>query len=121
MTSSSTIGSREKTTGTMRPPIPFAVSATTLIGESEPTSTKETTWSANCSSMSRRETVPRAATGAGPVPARAFFAVSRISPRPVSIPTGRAPDRQNLMPLYWAGLCDAVNMAPGMSSVPAAK
>ena len=25
------------------------------------------------------------------------------------------------MPLYWAGLCEAVNMAPGASSVPAAK
>ncbi len=25
------------------------------------------------------------------------------------------------MPLYWAGLCDAVNMAPGASNVPAAK
>ena len=28
---------------------------------------------------------------------------------------------QNLAPLYWAGLCDAVNMAPGASRVPEAK
>ena len=29
--------------------------------------------------------------------------------------SGRAPARQNLMPLYCAGLCEAVNMAPGAS------
>ena len=34
---------------------------------------------------------------------------------------GRAPARHILIPLYWAGLCEAVNMAPGASSVPAAK
>ncbi len=39
--------------------------------------------------------------------------VALISTRPVSSPTGRAPARHNLMPLYWAGLCEAVNMAPG--------
>ena len=36
--------------------------------------------------------------------------------RPVSSPTGRAPVRHSLMPLYAAGLCDAVSMAPGASS-----
>ena len=44
-----------------------------------------------------------------------------MSARPVSAPTGRAPDRQSLTPLYCAGLCDAVNMAPGASKRPAAK
>ena len=44
-----------------------------------------------------------------------------ISLRPVSTPTGLAPARHSLMPLYWAGLCDAVNMAPGASKRPAAK
>ena len=36
-----------------------------------------------------------------------------ISRKPLSMPTGRAPDRQSLTPLYSAGLCDAVNIAPG--------
>ncbi len=40
---------------------------------------------------------------------------------PVSAPTGRASARQNLIPLYWAGLCEAVNMAPGAPRDPEAK
>lgn len=40
--------------------------------------------------------------------------------RPVSWPTGAAPARQSLMPLYWAGLWEAVNMAPGRFSLPEA-
>ena len=43
------------------------------------------------------------------------------SASPVSTPTGRAPARQSLMPLYPAGLCDAVNIAPGASRLPAPK
>jgi hypothetical protein len=46
---------------------------------------------------------------------------SRIQDRPVSCPTGRAPDRHSLMPLYFAGLWLAVNMAPGSPSHPDAK
>lgn len=42
----------------------------------------------------------------------------RISARPVSWPTGAAPARHILMPLYCAGLCEAVNIAPGRSSAP---
>ncbi len=37
----------------------------------------------------------------------------RICDRPVSWPTGAAPARHILIPLYCAGLCDAVNIAPG--------
>ena len=33
--------------------------------------------------------------------------------RPVSWPTGRAPGRHSLIPLYWAGLWEAVSMAAG--------
>ena len=42
---------------------------------------------------------------------------SRISASPVSSPTGTAPARQSLMPLYCAGLWLAVNIAPGMAEV----
>ena len=52
---------------------------------------------------------------------RAAAAWSRTSASPVSCPTGRAPARHILIPLYAAGLCDAVNMAPGASSRPEAK
>ena len=41
-----------------------------------------------------------------------------MAARPVSWPTARAPLRQNLTPLYCAGLCDAVNIAPGASRLP---
>ena len=44
-----------------------------------------------------------------------------ISARPVSWPIGAAPARHILMPLYSAGLWLAVNIAAGLSSVPAAK
>ena len=47
--------------------------------------------------------------------------ISLIADRPVSLPTGLAPARHNLMPLYAAGLWLAVNMAPGQSSRPEAK
>ena len=71
--------------------------------------------------MLRVDIDPRVAVAPGPEPARTDFAASRIVARPVSMPTGRAPDKQNLIPLYSAGLCEAVNIAPGASSLPAAK
>lgn len=49
------------------------------------------------------------------------WARSRIAESPESWPTGFAPARHILMPLYWAGLWLAVNMAPGMSRNPLAK
>ena len=47
-------------------------------------------------------------------------AMSRSSVSPVSAPTGRAPSRHSLMPLYLAGLWLAVIIAPGMPSAPLA-
>ncbi len=44
-----------------------------------------------------------------------------MSRRPESEPTGAAPARHSLMPLYCAGLWLAVNIAPGRSSRPEAK
>ena len=44
--------------------------------------------------------------------------VALICARPVSSPTGAAPARQSLMPLYCAGLWLAVNIAPGASRRP---
>jgi hypothetical protein len=41
-----------------------------------------------------------------------------IVARPVSCPIGVAPARQSLIPLYLAGLWLAVNIAPGVPSVP---
>ena len=34
------------------------------------------------------------------------------------MPTGRAPARHSLMPLYWGGLWLAVTIAPGMPRSP---
>ena len=48
-------------------------------------------------------------------------ASSRTSASPVSRLIGTAPARHILMPLYLAGLCEAVNIAPGMFRWPAAK
>ena len=76
------------------------------------------------------ERTEQIATGRRPGPRRGWRDPDRraplppsdlISARPVSCPTARAPLRQNFTPLYCAGLCDAVNIAPGASSVPAAK
>ena len=44
-----------------------------------------------------------------------------MSLRPVSVDTGAAPARQSLMPLYFAGLWEAVNIAPAQRWVPATK
>ena len=56
-TSGRTAGLRTPS-GTTRPPMPFAVSATTLSGRSTPRSTNERTCSPNSSSMSRCSTLP---------------------------------------------------------------
>ena len=47
-------------------------------------------------------------------------AASRSSASPVSLPTGLAPLRHSLIPLYLGGLWLAVIMAPGMSRLPLA-
>ena len=60
-------------------------------------------------------TVP--GTGAG---TKARSAKSLISCRPVWMPTGLAPARHSLMPLYRAGLWLAVIIAPGMPRSPLA-
>ncbi len=46
---------------------------------------------------------------------------SLIWTSPVASPIGAADARQSLMPLYWAGLWLAVNIAAGASSRPEAK
>ncbi len=47
-------------------------------------------------------------------------AASRSSPSPVSSPTGFAPLRHSLIPLYLGGLWLAVIIAPGMPRLPLA-
>ena len=121
MTSSSTIGKRSNTAGTTSPPIPLAVSATTRVGRSCWGSMKERTWSTKRSSRSCVDRRPRLGAGAGPVPARDAAINCLISSNPAPRPSGRAPARHSLAPLYSAGLCDAVNIAPGRSRAPAAK
>ena len=75
---------------------------------------------------------PRTASASGPRPggpssgpsAPAFRSSSKTSARrrttasPLSWPTGLAPARHSLMPLYFAGLWLAVNIAPGRPSEP---
>ena len=51
---------------------------------------------------------------------RPWAAASRSSISPVSAPTGRAPSRHSLIPLYLAGLWLAVIIAPGMPRLPLA-
>ena len=58
------------------------------------------------------------AQGQTPVGSTPAAAMALMSANPVSSPMGAAPARQSLMPLYCAGLCDAVNIAPGASSLP---
>ena len=57
--------------------------------------------------------VPACAAGVKPSVAAPEAIRSRISCNPVSAPTGTAWARHILMPLYWAGLWLAVNIAPG--------
>ncbi len=88
-------GSPSNTAGTTNPPMPLAVSATTLSGCRAETSTKERTWSANSLSRFRCEREPGSVLAGGIPPAT----MALMRSRPVSCPTGRAPGRQNLMPL----------------------
>ncbi len=55
----------------------------------------------------------------GASPPRSTIALT--SRRPVSSPTGFAPEMQNFSPLYCFGLWLAVSMMPGTSSEPEAK
>ena len=111
-------GRRAKTIGTTSPPMPLAVSATTLSGRSDATSTNDTTWSAQACSRSSSRHEPASGGVGSP---SSFSASASMSASPVSRPIGRAPERHILRPLYWAGLCDAVNIAPGASRCPEAK
>lgn len=65
--------------------------------------------------------VPVVGAAAGAPSSDQRSTMMRISDRPVSWPTGAAPARHILMPLYCAGLCEAVNIAPGRSRLPEAK
>ena len=98
--------------------MPLAVSTTTRRGLRAVVSTKERTWATYSASRSRRVRRPGAGAGAGSGSARTM---ASIWPSPVSAPTGAAPARHILMPLNSAGLCEAVNTAPGRSRRPEAK
>jgi hypothetical protein len=104
-------GRRSNTAGTTRPPMPLAVSATTFSGRSAVGSMNDTTWSAKADSRFLLLAEPARAAWAGPRPESTSAAIALTSSSPLSTPTGRAPLRQNFTPLYWAGLCDAVNIA----------
>ena len=69
--------------------------------------------------MSRSSTVPGTVPAAGA--GTPCSTASRIVARPVSAPMGAAPARHSLIPLYFAGLWLAVNIAPGTSRAPEAK
>ena len=81
-------------------------------------SANERTWAAYSASRSRRVRRPGAGAGGGSGSARTM---ASISASPVSAPTGPAAARHNLIPLNSAGLCEAVNTAPGRSRRPEAK
>ena len=98
--------------------MPFAVSATTLSGFNADVSTNERTCSPNASSMS---TLLDAGPATSPRDVTPDATISLICCRPLCSPTGAAPARHSLMPLYFAGLWLAVSIAPGASSRPDAK
>ncbi len=79
-------------------------------------STKPWTWATKSPRASSWLTVPTWSTGSTP-----RWVASRITSSPLSSPIGRAPARHILIPLYCAGLCDAVSVAPGAAKWPAAK
>ena len=58
--------------------------------------------------------------GAEPLAGMPASTISRSSRRPVCSPTGLAPSRQSLIPLYLAGLWLAVIIAPGRPRLPLA-
>ena len=121
ITSSSIGGRRSNTAGTTRPPIPLAVSATTRSGRSvaDVDERQHVVDELGQQVAPRRRARPRRRRR-GPWPSSTVLATALISPSP-SMPTGRAPSRHNLTPLYSAGLCEAVNITPGRSRCPAAK
>ena len=98
--------------------MPLAVSATTFSGFStdEVDERVDVLGERGEGVVAAGDGARRGRPGAGP---RAVAA--SISFSPVSSPMGLAPARQSLMPLYSAGLCEAVNIAPGASKWPAAK
>ena len=100
---------RANTEGTVRPAMPLPASIAILNGAIFAGSTNERQCSANASSTSRREMVPRRAASGPRSPAAMR---SRIARRPVSNEMARACSRVNFMPLYRAGLCDAVIITP---------
>src|SRR5918996_1649848 len=105
------------TDGTVCPAMPFAASTTTVSGRMPERSTRPRRYAPYSASTSRYSTTPGgSATSNEPISAS-----SRTCASPVSCPTGAAPARQSLIPLYWAGLWLAVNMAPGSPSRPLAK
>ena len=63
---------------------------------------------------------PVPAASGGLVGPTSLSTMAWMSRRPVSWPTGRAPGRHSLIPLYLAGLWEAVSMAAGASRLPAA-
>ena len=88
--------------------MPLAVSATTFRGRSALDVDERPHVLGEVVQQVERLDAPRARWAAGRRPGRP----SRlISASPVSSPIGRAPARHSLMPLYWAGLCEAVNIA----------
>ncbi len=96
--------------------MPFAASTTTRSGPMASTSTNESTFSTNPGHTSSSRTDPRLATAPNPASARA-----RMSSSPESPPTGSAPRRTIFMPVYSAGLCEAVTqMPPSSESSPTA-
>src|SRR4051812_37559004 len=115
-------GNPSNVTGTVRPPIPLPASTTTFNGRMPARSgTSSFMYAAYSCSISWLLTEPGFPSCDGRPSSRYFSESARSCARPVSWPTGFAPARQSLIPLYFAGLWLAVNIAPGMSSLPAAK
>ena len=96
----------------MRPAIPLPPSSTSSSGRIAATSISDSILSAYAGSTSSGVAVPDVATGASGSSPRAIFLTSL---RPEALPTGCAPARTIFMPLYSAGLCEAVTMRPPSS------
>ena len=95
--------------------MPFAVSATTRSGASTSRSTNERTC---VDELGEQVAALDAARLLGPLERARRRPSALIWRSPVSSPTGAAPARHSLMPLYCAGLWLAVNIAPGASRRP---
>ena len=96
--------------------MPLPASATTFSGRMPDTSTSDLRKLAYPGSRSRPVMVPVRPCCAG----RPRSAACRSSASPVSSPTGFAPLRHSLIPLYLGGLWLAVIIAPGMPRLPLA-